>query len=110
MDLRLPKGVVEVVLLRQDDHGRHTTRTVYRRHRRRKRGTQPLDELGRVVRKVVAGQKAAAEKYLDRHDASNRDKADGWVQELSYNVYRATGRGLRKVRRALGLPSIVVDD
>jgi hypothetical protein len=110
MDVRITKGVESIVVIKRADGGRETTRTVYRRKKRRKRGTEPLDSLGRVVRKIVEGGRAAAEKYLDEHDESNRGKKDGWVRDMPYNVYRATSRGLRKVRRTLGLPSVVADE
>jgi hypothetical protein len=106
MDLRMNRGVEKVIVLYEDDRGRSSARTVYRRSKRRKKGTGPLRTLGRVVRGLVAGQQAAAKAYLDRHDESNRQKTDGWARDLSYNVYRATRRGLRKVRRVSGLPVI----
>jgi hypothetical protein len=110
MDVRMTKGVESIILIKREDEGRHTSRTIYRRKRARKRGTEPFDSIGRAVRKLVTGQKEAAEKYLDRHDESNSDKKDGWMRDLPYNVYRATSRGLRRVRRALGLPSLMADD
>jgi hypothetical protein len=110
MDVRVTKGVESITIIKREEGGGETTRTVYRRKSRRKRGTEPLDSLGHVVRKIVEGGRLAAEKYLGEHDESNRKKRDGWVRDLPYNVYRATSRGLRKVRRTLGLPSIVTDD
>ncbi len=103
MDIRVPRGVESIVVIKREGDGQHTTRTVYRRGQRRKRGSEPLDAMGRAVRKLAEGQRTAAEKYLERHDRSNREKRDGWVRDLSYNVYQATNRGLRKVYRALGM-------
>jgi hypothetical protein len=110
MDLRMSRGVQEVILLSQDERGRRRPRTVYRRSKRRKKGTDPLGSVGKVVRKLVAAQETAARTYLRRHDESNREKRDGWLRDLSYNVYRANRRGVRKVRGVIGLPSVEVDD
>jgi hypothetical protein len=109
MDLRLSKQVEEVVLIFRDDNDRRVSRTVFRRGKKSKKGAAPLNSIGRLVRKVVSGQETVAKDYLERHDASNRDKPDGWLRDLSYNVYRATRRGVRKVSRNVGLPSIDVD-
>ena len=106
MDLRMSKAVEEIILIRQDDSGRSTTRTIYRRRKKRKKGTAPLDTIGKIVRKVVTGQQAAAELYVRKHDQSNREERDGWLRDLPYNVFRATRRGLKKVRRAFGLPPL----
>lgn len=106
MDLRMSKTVEEIILIRQDDSGRSITRTVYRRRKKTKKGTAPLDSIGKIVRKVASGQQTASEQYLRKHDQSNRDKRDGWLRDLPYNVFRATRRGLKKVRGAFGLPPL----
>jgi hypothetical protein len=105
----MTRGVEEVIVLRRDEQGRLRTRTIYRRHTKKKKGTPPVSTVGRVVRKIVSGYETAAKVYLNRHDESNRKKSDGWVRDLSYNTYRAARRGYRKIRRALGLPGIELD-
>jgi hypothetical protein len=110
MDLRLSREVERVILLQHDDQGRRVATTVYRKNNKRKKGTGPLEPLGKVVRKIVAGQQDVARVYLARHDESNREKADGWVRDLPYNVYRTGRLGFRKIRRATGLPSITGED
>jgi hypothetical protein len=109
MEPRMPRGVKEVILVRRDEQGKLTSRTVHRRKRKKKGGTAPLDTVGRAVRKVVSAQQDAVKTYLERHDESNREKSDGWLRDLPYNTYRAARRGFRKVCRGLGLPSIEVD-
>jgi hypothetical protein len=109
MNVRMSRGVEEVIVLQRDEHGRLRTRTIYRRHKKRKKNTAPVGTVGRVVRKIVSGSESAAKVYLNRHDESNRKKSDGWVRDLPYNTYRAARRGLRRVRRAFGLPAIELD-
>src|SRR5689334_2368482 len=106
MNVRMSRGVEEIIVLRQDERGRLRTRTIYRRSKKRKKGTPPVSTVGRVVRKIVSGYESAAKVYLDRHNESNREKSDGWLRDFSYNTYRAARRGFRKVRRAFGLPAI----
>jgi hypothetical protein len=110
MDIRVGRGVEEITILYRTDDGKRTARTVYRRGGKRKRGTGPADSLGGIVNQLVASQEAAAKAYRTRHKQSNREKSDGWARDLPYNVYRATRRGLRKVRGAGGLPTIDLDD
>jgi hypothetical protein len=109
MNVRMSKGVEEVIVLRRDEHGRLRTRTIYKRSKKRKKGTPPVSTVGRVMRKIVSGTESAAKVYLDRHDESNRKKSDGWLRDLPYNTYRAARRGFRRVRRAFGLPAIEFD-
>lgn len=109
MDLRLRKSVQEVILVFQDDHDHRRARTIFRKARKSRKGTGPVHSIGRMVRKVVSSHETAVKNYLSRHDESNRNKKDGWLRELSYNVYQATRRGTRKLRRGMGLPSVDVD-
>jgi len=109
MHLRLRKSIDEVVLIFRDDQDRRRVRTVFRKSRKSKKGTGPVHSIGRVVRKIVSSHEDAVKTYLHRHDESNREKKDGWLRELSYNVFRATRRGTRKLQRDIGLPSIDID-
>jgi hypothetical protein len=109
MNVRMTRGVEEVIVLRRDESGRLRTRTIYQRHTKKKKGTPPVSTIGRVVRKMVSGYESAAKVYLTRHDESNRKKSDGWLRDLPYNTFRAARRGFRKVRRAFGLPAIELD-
>jgi len=109
MDLRLRNSINRVTVVYHDDEDRQRVRTIYSKNRKSRKGTEPVRSLGRLVRKVVSSYESGLKTYLDRHDESNRDKKDGWLRELSYNVYRATRRGSRKLRRTLGLPSIDLD-
>jgi hypothetical protein len=110
MDLRLSRGVEEVIIVKRDEHNRRTTRTIFRKSKKQKKGTGPMETLSTAIHKVVTGQKVAAETYLQKHDESNRTKKDGWIRDLGYNVYRATSRGLKKVGPIGGLPAIDCDN
>jgi hypothetical protein len=109
MDLRLSNKVEEVILVSRDDRNRRVARTVFRRKKKAKQGTAGVSSIGRLIRRIVSGGETAARVYLDRHASSNRDKADGWVRDFTYNVYRAGYRGSRKISRSTGLPTLDVD-
>jgi hypothetical protein len=109
MNVRMSKGVEEIIVLRRDEQGRLRKRTIYQRSKKQKKSTPSVGPVGRVMRKIVSGSESAAKLYLDRHDESNRKKSDGWLRDLPYNTYRAARRGMRKVRRAFGLPAIDFD-
>jgi hypothetical protein len=111
MDLRMKKSVREVIQIGRDENGKRCAATVYKkRGERKKKGTWGLSQIGKLMRKVAVGQRAAADVYLKRHNESNRKKADGWLFDLPYNVYRATRRGLKKVTSAVPLPAVESED
>lgn len=111
MDLRMNKSVREVIQIGEDENGRRCVATVYRKSARgKKKASWGVGEIGKVLRRIAVGQRTAANVYLERHDKSNRNKSDGWLFDLPYNVYRATRRGIKKITSSTGLPSIEIED
>jgi hypothetical protein len=105
MDLRMGKGVQEVIVIQRGRCDRTRAVRLYQKGKKRKRkGTWELNQVGKVVRTLIASQRASADDYVRRHDASSREKEDGWIRDLPYNVYRAARRGARKLRAVSPLP------
>lgn len=104
MDLRMGKGVEEVVQLTRTASGRVRATTLYRKRKRKKRGTWGLNQVEKVVRTIASSQRAFADSYLERHNESIRKKKDGWIRDMPYNVYRAARRGGKKLRAISPLP------
>ena len=104
IDIRVGKGIRRVILLRRDEAGVMTATTVYRaRKRKKKKGTAGVREAERVVRAVGEAQKAVADTLVKRHKRSNRKQKDGWLRDLGQNVFKAGGKGLRKMMKSSGL-------
>ena len=87
MDLRLNKAVRRIVVITPEE-GRAVT--VYKgKSRKKKKGSQIVRPLEKVVRRLGNATRQSARTYLARHDKSNRKKKDGWLREFNYNVYKA---------------------
>ena len=98
VDIRVGKGIRRITLLRRDEAGVMTATNVFRAGKRKKnKGTAGVREMERVVRAVGEAQKAVADTLLKRHKRSNRKRKDGWLHDLGQNVFKASGKGLRKM-------------
>jgi hypothetical protein len=98
-DLRPGKGIRSIVLLTPNASGELVAETVFRAKRRKckKKGSVGIRQVERMVRRAGKGQQAMIDSYLVRHGRSNRKRRDGWLQDMGYNVFKATGKGLRQL-------------
>jgi Family of unknown function (DUF6312) len=74
---------------------------VYERKRKRRKSSLVFKGLERLVRRSMMAQRAYADSYLKRHDASNAKKKDGWMRDGVYNHARASRRAVKVMRRLL---------
>jgi hypothetical protein len=103
IDIRVGKGIRRVTLLKQDEAGVMTATTVYRaKKRKKKKGSPGVREVERVVRALGEAQKSVADTFVRRHKRSNRKRKDGWLHDLGQNVFKAGGKGLRKLMKRSG--------
>ena len=106
MDMpRLSKSVKRITVLQRDGAGNVSPVVVFKRNRSKKKGTQLLRPVERIVRSMVDTSDAATGTYLRRHKKSNRKRKDGWVRDLSGNFVKASRKGIKEIRPAaiLGL-------
>jgi hypothetical protein len=96
MNLRLPKDVRSVVVVRPDASGRTVSTTVHQTVRKSK-GTRWLRPIEKSVRRTAEAGQVFADAYLKRHQRSNEKKKDGWLRDLGYNVYRADSKRRKKI-------------
>ena len=106
MDLpRLSKSVRRVTVLQQDASGAMTAVTLFKRGRKKKKGTRLLRPAEDTVRMCAEIGDRATGTYLRRHKKSNRKRRDGWVRDTPANLVDAGRKALKEVRpaRILGL-------
>ncbi len=104
MDIRVGKGIRRITLLKKNEAGAMTATTVYRaKRRKKKKGSPGVREVERVVRAMGEAQKAATDTLVKRHKRSNRKRKDGWLNDLGQNVFKASGKGLRKLMKQSGM-------
>jgi len=106
MDLpRLSKSVRRVTVLQHDAAGVVTPVTLFKRGRKKKKGTRLLRPAEATVRMLTEVADTATGTYLRRHKKSNRKRRDGWVRDTPANLVDAGRKALKEIRpaRILGL-------
>jgi hypothetical protein len=106
MDMpRLSKSVKRITVLQKDANGNTSPVVVFKRKRGKKKGTQMLRPVERVMRSLAETSDAATGTYLRRHKKSNRKRKDGWVRDVPGNFVKAGRKGIKELRPAafLGL-------
>jgi hypothetical protein len=92
------KSVERITVLQGDAGGELKPVTIYQKSRKRKKGgSLLLRQLEKVVQNIADAQRAYLDSYQARHDASNRQKRDGWLRDLPVNVINAAGKGAKKL-------------
>lgn len=99
MDIpRVSSSVRRITLLRRDASGVVVPVRLYERSTSKK-GTRSAKFFERSARRIAKGQLKTAEGYLSRHEKSNRKKKDGWLRDFNANVFKASKKGLKQLRR-----------
>jgi uncharacterized protein DUF6312/UvrC-like protein len=102
---RLSKSVRRITMLRKDASGSVAAVVVYKKARKRKKGTKAFKFAERATRRMMEAQQKAAERYLEKHNKSNNKKKDGWLRDYGVNSARAANKGVKalKLRRAFSV-------
>jgi hypothetical protein len=58
----------------------------------------PVEKLGRFVSRFARAEQAFAQRYLQLHRESNRERAGGWFFDFEENMYHALRTGGRKLK------------
>jgi hypothetical protein len=104
--LRLGKSVRRITVLERDGaSGEFAPVVIFRNNKKKRKTSRAMRPLEKVVRRIVDAQESAADRYLARHNKSNRKRRDGWIRDLNLNMVRASRKGAKqlKVNRWLGL-------
>ena len=103
---RVNRSVVKVVQLQEDGSGNLAPVVLYKKSGKKKKVTGILRPLEKAIRRAAKAQAAMADKYVERHDRSNRKNRDGFVRDMVPNLLDAGNNGRKKLRlgrMAIGL-------
>lgn len=101
MDMpRLSKSVRRVTILRTDGHGSVQAETLYKKRRKKKKGTRAFKPIERLARNLASANDRVASTYFRRYKKSNRKRRDGWIRDLPQNAMRSGSKGLKKLNPA----------
>jgi hypothetical protein len=92
--LTLPRAVQRVVVLGGSANA--ASPVVYAGTTRKKKSSKLLKPIERGIRKLCSLELVAAQTYLNRHNASNQVKQDGWKKDFGKNIKRS----IKAARRA----------
>lgn len=96
MALTQVNSVERVIVLR----GEGDTMTLYKSSKKKKKKQSTmLKPLEKAQRRMAKAMASGSQSYLDRHQASNRKKKNGWLRDLSKNQRKAMRRGIKKLRK-----------
>lgn len=99
MDIpRVSSSIRRITVLQRDASGDLKPVTVYQRGTSKKKGTRAFRYIERIARRVAEAQTKGADRYLSRHDRSNRKKKDGWVRDFNVNAMRASQKGVKALK------------
>lgn len=96
--LQLGGSVCRVILLDKDSSGNVEPVVLFERPPKKRRVSAAFRPVERAARRWADAQSAIATTYLDLHNQSNEEKADGWIRDLPLNVIKATRSGAKKLK------------
>jgi hypothetical protein len=96
-DLKLPKGIKRITVVKAVPGGSIEAVVVYRpEEKKQKKQSRELRLLERWARRSAGASRLFGETYAERHRRSNRKKRDGWLRDLAFNLFKANGKASKK--------------
>ncbi len=99
MDIRIAKDISRITFLEAAPGGGYRTKAVYRKKRKRRKGSKGVRDWEKLVRRVAEANQTFGDEYLRRHNRSNRKKKDGWLRRLDRSISGAHRKANKKLRR-----------
>jgi hypothetical protein len=94
----ISKSVCRIVRLEKDDSGNFAPVVIYETKAGRRKISEPLRPLEKVVRRIASAQSTYLSTYLAKHERSNVRSRDGWLRDLTPNILDAAKQGQKKLR------------
>ncbi|MBI4617051.1 MAG: hypothetical protein HY720_25790 [Planctomycetes bacterium] len=97
--MRMPKGVRKITVVQGD-----SATVVFDKAgggKKKKKGTKGLKLARKSLRRMAKAAQTVSTELVDRMDRSDEKKKDGWVKDAPKNVFKATKKGLKEMRKAL---------
>jgi hypothetical protein len=100
LEFKLSKAVKRIVIPQQAATGGLSAGVYVLKNKKKKRKKRSKETrfLEKLVRHGARSQKKGLNTYLDRHDRSNRKKKNGWLRDLSNNVFRSSRKGRKSFK------------
>ncbi|MDC3955564.1 DUF6312 domain-containing protein [Polyangium jinanense] len=101
MEIRRIKGIKRIVIPQQagtPGAASNSLQLVAGRRRKRKKLSKSSKFLEKVTRRAAKANRSGLDDYLARHDRSNRKKKNGWLKDLSKNVFRSSKKGRKSFK------------
>ncbi len=101
MEIHAGKGVRRIILLERDESGDMVPETLWRskKSKKKKKGSKNLRGIERAARSAGKAQQTFNDTLMKRHRRSNRKRKDGWLKDLSTNIFKAQKKGMRKLSK-----------
>ena len=97
--LRLGKSVRRITVLERDAaSGEFAPVVMFKKKSKKRKTSRAMRPVEKVIRRLVDAQAQSADRYVTRHNKSNRKRRDGWVRDLNANVVRASRKGAKRLR------------
>src|SRR5437764_11621967 len=97
-DLRLGKNIRRVTILTKDASGQVTPTVLYEGRSAKRKQSRTLKPVESAVRRGAEAIAATANSYLSRHENSNTKERDGWLMDMTGNVYKAMRKGRKRMK------------
>lgn len=96
-ELKLPKGIKRVTVVRTAPEGFVQPVVVYCPEAKTKKQSKQLRVLEKWMRRRALATRTFGETYAERHAESNQRKRDGWLRDLGYNMLKANRKANKKL-------------
>ena len=93
--------LIRRVTVIQRSEGTPTAVTVYRKPRRRQRGSVLTRPLERAARRLIRAQIIFGQEALRRHDRANRRRREGWLVEGPATIIESGRKAYNEARKAV---------
>ena len=97
-DLRFGSNIRRITVLTSDASGQVTPTVIYEASPGKKKQSRRLKPVERFVRRAAEAVGAGADRYVMRHEKSNAKKRDGWLVNMTGNVYKAMRKGSSRMK------------
>jgi len=65
---------------------------------RRRRVSKRYRKVDKALRRVIRAQRTALDEFSGRHERSSAKKRNGGLRDLGKNVFKATRKGVKKIK------------
>jgi len=99
LEFKLSKAIKRIVIPQQaSPDGPPAGVYVLKHKKKRKKLSKGSRFLEKLMRHGARANRKTSDNYLYRHNRSNRKKKNGWLRDLSNNVFRSSQKGRKSFK------------